>query len=68
MTTLSNQLEQMIDNHGLANVLEHIQYVCYEKAEHLRGNWQDENAARWESAAHVVGTCSTRKSVTSVTP
>lgn len=52
------QLEQMIDRHGLANVLEQIADICGAKAEHLRTNWQDTNAARyWDKAARAVLRC-----------
>jgi hypothetical protein len=45
-------LEAMIDSESLARVLENLETVCLEKAEHLRTNWQDEAAAKsWESLA-----------------
>ena len=45
-------IENMIDSTDLSQVLEVISEICYEKGEHLRGNWQDIVAAkRWEKAA-----------------
>jgi hypothetical protein len=45
-------LENAIDEKGLPNVLESLEQVCYEKAAHLRSNWQDESGVQtWERAA-----------------
>jgi len=45
-------LEDMIDRSSLEEVLVGLAQICYEKAEHLRSNWQDEGAARiWERDA-----------------
>jgi len=38
-------IEQYIDKHGLTAVLEHIEGICYDKADHLATNWQDANSA-----------------------
>jgi hypothetical protein len=43
------ELEDMIDKSSLGDVLEMLVEICYEKADHLRHNWQDEAAAKqWE--------------------
>jgi hypothetical protein len=48
---MQDTLEALIDSHNLASVLQALAYVCGEKAEHLRVNWQDTTAARhWEKA------------------
>lgn len=48
-------LEKMIDAGSLAGVLENLEAVCHEKAEHLRTNWQDDGAARqWEYVARQI--------------
>ena len=45
-------IEQTIDATSLARLLEIVAEICHEKAEHLRSNWQDVNAAKsWESDA-----------------
>lgn len=45
-------LERMIDSGSLAGLLENLEAVCHEKAEHLRSNWQDEPTAKaWERVA-----------------
>jgi hypothetical protein len=63
-TDLDRILEENIDQHGLATVLERIQYICFEKSQHIQGNWGDgELAKQWEAAANVIGTTSTRKSI-----
>jgi hypothetical protein len=50
------ELEQIIDKHGLAHVLLAIEQVCYEKAEHIRTNWQDRDLAlRWERNGRRLG-------------
>jgi hypothetical protein len=40
------QLEQFIDQHGLAETLEKIAEICSGKAEHIETNWQDRKTAR----------------------
>jgi hypothetical protein len=48
-TALSQQLERFVDSHTLATVIDNLAEVCRDKAEHLRSNWQDEQAAKsWE--------------------
>jgi hypothetical protein len=50
------ELEQIIDKHGLAHVLQALEQVCYEKAEHIRTNWQDRDLAlRWERNGRRLG-------------
>ena len=34
-------LEGFIDSHSLADVLEAIETICYDKAQHVKENWQD---------------------------
>lgn len=52
MKELENTLEQLIDKHGLGAISEALSQVCYEKADHIRSNWQDNGLAkRWETAA-----------------
>ena len=45
-TNLQDQLEALIDKHGIGRVLDNLSEVCYLKAEHLESNWQDSAAAR----------------------
>lgn len=53
----SETLEGLIDTHGLANVLEALVAICYEKASHLQTNWQDDGAAReWTKAGRRIAT------------
>lgn len=52
---ITEQLEALIDAHGLTYVLCGISRVCSEKAEHLRANWQDNLSARhWGRDAAIV--------------
>ena len=45
-------LEEIIDGSSLEELLGLVIDVCYAKAEHLRSNWQDHNAAKaWERDA-----------------
>ncbi len=44
-------LEEIVDQRGLQQVLGLLSAVCFEKAEHLASNWQDERAAaQWRVA------------------
>lgn len=46
---VEDQLERLVDRHGLAAVLDSIQELCLAKAIHLRSAWQDEQSASvWE--------------------
>jgi len=57
----------MIDHYGLLSVLEDISVVCWEKAEHIRTNWQDDKLARaWEEAGVVVDKATGDKNVEAV--
>jgi hypothetical protein len=45
-------LEELVDASSLSAVIEALALMCREKADHLRSNWQDKNAARtWERDA-----------------
>jgi len=49
------KIEEIVDVLGLSVTLANLGGVCFEKAEHLRCNWQDENAARtWEHAGRAI--------------
>ena len=64
---LEQILEEQIDQHGLATVLERIQHICFEKAEHIQVNWGDAPLVKqWATAANVVGTASAHPSVSGV--
>lgn len=44
-------LEQMIDQQGLTRVVDSIIQTCYDKAQRVRENYQDEYLAnRWDKA------------------
>jgi len=45
-------LEALVDRVGLGNVLYALEYICREKADHLRHNWQDAVSAKyWDADA-----------------
>lgn len=49
---MKGMLESLIDTHNLTSVVQALAYVCSDKADHLRENWQDATAARhWEKAS-----------------
>jgi hypothetical protein len=51
-----DDIKTMIDGMSLSGVLEILSQVCYEKAEHLRTNWEDPDTARaWEKVGRAVG-------------
>ncbi len=53
----TDALEHILDRSTLSDVLAALDSICYEKAAHLRSNWQDELAGkRWELAGAKVGT------------
>lgn len=52
---MMDQIEAMIDAHKVDGVLDIIADICQQKAEHLRSNWQDENAAKsWDRDARKI--------------
>lgn len=52
LTKIEDQLEALIDSHGLYNIAQSIAVVCHGKSDHLQTNWQDLNGAkRWTRAA-----------------
>jgi hypothetical protein len=45
----------MIDKLTTPQVLQLIAEICHEKADHLRENWQDKNAARlWDKNGNMI--------------
>lgn len=49
---IEDQLERLVDNHGLAAILESLMETCWAKAAHLESNWQDAaSASVWTVAA-----------------
>ena len=60
----AQMLEEMVDNHGLAQTLETLAEICYEKATHLRGDWQDDNSAQiWARAGQLIDRLSTHATI-----
>lgn len=46
------EMEQILDELGTQDFLEMLISICYQKAEHARSAWQDEEIAEiWESNA-----------------
>lgn len=51
-SNLTEELEKLVDRHGLKQVLLELGTICRLKAEHLRENWQDPVLAkRWSDLA-----------------
>ena len=45
-------LEAMVDTAGLRNVVWALAHICWDKAEHVETNWQDDQLARdWNANA-----------------
>lgn len=45
----SDTVEKILDRRDMRQMLEILSSISYEKAEHLRSNWQDEVSAKyWE--------------------
>lgn len=48
---LKDELEHIVDQMTLGTTIVALSEIAYDKAEHLRSNWQDSLAARvWERA------------------
>lgn len=55
MSELSDELEILVDKVGLSKALFLLAEICDGKAEHLRSNWQDANAAKeWTADARAI--------------
>jgi hypothetical protein len=55
--SLSEQLETLLDKHGLMDVLIALECLCTDKADHIRINWQDNSLAReWDKYAKLLQT------------
>ncbi len=53
--TITEQLEAMVDAHGLLHVITGLSLICGEKAIHIQTNWQDKSLAKvWGKAATVL--------------
>lgn len=53
---ITAELEALVDATSLLHVLTGLELIAYEKAEHLRVNWQDRASAKhWDNAGKVVG-------------
>lgn len=57
-TETKEQLERIIDRVGLELALEWIAEICWEKAEHLRTNWQDQGrqSKDWDRDGRIIAT------------
>lgn len=48
-------LERLIDSSTLANVVDALTTICYEKAEHIETKWQDRATAQlWTKAGRSI--------------
>lgn len=48
-----DMLEALVDKYNLDSVIGKLSEICFEKAEHIRTNWQDAPTARkWVQAAN----------------
>ncbi len=54
---LTEELESMIDKHGLLHVITGLDLMCAEKREHILANWQDPMTAKpWGAAGRMLQT------------
>ena len=50
-----DELESLIDTHGMANIMMALVHIADEKAEHVKSNWQDlELADAWRKVSHAL--------------
>jgi hypothetical protein len=67
--TAKFQVEEFIDQFGLPATLDMLAEIASEKADHLRSNWQDNNAAAcWERAANHLRRTSGARPIMETTP
>ena len=67
MTPIVDTLEPLIDKHGMVHVLAGLALICFEKAEHLRSNWQDDNSAKvWDRAGRAIDRFATHAAITTL--
>jgi hypothetical protein len=60
-------LEQFIDRNTLADALEVLSEICWEKASHVQEAWQDTTlATAWERAGQAIDKLSSREAVLNV--
>lgn len=58
---MNDILEKLIDTHGLQAVIASLSQICFEKAEHIQENWQDDKLAKlWEKNAKVLATAQSK--------
>jgi hypothetical protein len=51
---LTEQLEQLVDQHGLKAVLLDLAFICSDKEDHILSNWQDKVTAKaWARASKI---------------
>lgn len=64
---ITTKLEDFIDHAGLMNILEIIDIICQEKAEHISLNWQDNTTAKaWKQAGNAIGKLAVSQKITEV--
>jgi hypothetical protein len=48
--TDADVIESLVDKYGLERIVAGLALLCFEKAEHVRSNWQDVTGARgWDA-------------------
>lgn len=53
--SVTEELEAMIDKHGLLHVLTGLELVCREKGDHIKLNWHDTKLARrWGTCGNLL--------------
>ena len=49
------EMEELLDSLGIVDFIEMLTSICYEKADHVRTNWQDKELAKaWENNARAL--------------
>ena len=58
---MNDILEKLIDTNGLQAVIVALSQICFEKADHIRENWQDDKLSKlWEKNAKVLDTAQSK--------
>lgn len=61
-------IEEVVDRLGLARVLDMLATICFEKAQHLEGNWQNAASAKqWTKAGMAIDAVSCKPVILEVT-
>lgn len=61
VSALAPSLERLVDTSNVFTVLQALEQLCRDKAEHIREHWQDKTTAQsWDHDARIIATAARR--------